>query len=104
MIRRPPRSTLSSSSAASDVYKRQPHCRLVGAAVEILHRHDPFTAGPADDTAGVEGRAYRRKVLGGIGLTQRAADRAAVADHGVGDHPFGVAENREHRGEFGGLK
>ena len=25
MIRRPPRSTLSSSSAASDVYKRQPH-------------------------------------------------------------------------------
>src|SRR5674536_314560 len=29
MIRRPPRSTLSSSSAASDVYKRQPHIRTV---------------------------------------------------------------------------
>src|SRR5664280_3068165 len=28
MIRRPPRSTLSSSSAASDVYKRQIWCRL----------------------------------------------------------------------------
>src|SRR5664280_3439363 len=28
MIRRPPRSTLSSSSAASDVYKRQVHGRL----------------------------------------------------------------------------
>src|SRR5674536_394894 len=28
MIRRPPRSTLSSSSAASDVYKRQALCRL----------------------------------------------------------------------------
>eukprot|EP00656_Telonema_subtile_P030711 TRINITY_DN33696_c0_g2_i2.p2 TRINITY_DN33696_c0_g2~~TRINITY_DN33696_c0_g2_i2.p2 ORF type:complete len:101 (-),score=12.60 TRINITY_DN33696_c0_g2_i2:127-429(-) len=27
MIRRPPRSTLSSSSAASDVYKRQTPCR-----------------------------------------------------------------------------
>src|SRR5665648_648402 len=27
MIRRPPRSTLSSSSAASDVYKRQPQFR-----------------------------------------------------------------------------
>src|SRR5664280_3851438 len=29
MIRRPPRSTLSSSSAASDVYKRQPPHRIV---------------------------------------------------------------------------
>ena len=34
MIRRPPRSTLSSSSAASDVYKRQPMGRL-GTAEEI---------------------------------------------------------------------
>src|SRR5674536_271787 len=31
MIRRPPRSTLSSSSAASDVYKRQVHRRRVSA-------------------------------------------------------------------------
>src|SRR5664280_3503193 len=30
MIRRPPRSTLSSSSAASDVYKRQFHNRAAG--------------------------------------------------------------------------
>ena len=29
MIRRPPRSTLSSSSAASDVYKRQALCRVI---------------------------------------------------------------------------
>src|SRR5664280_810081 len=29
MIRRPPRSTLSSSSAASDVYKRQVQCTLL---------------------------------------------------------------------------
>ena len=29
MIRRPPRSTLSSSSAASDVYKRQLLCRVI---------------------------------------------------------------------------
>ena len=42
MIRRPPRSTLSSSSAASDVYKRQPvddalsHARLAACdAVRI---------------------------------------------------------------------
>src|SRR5674536_399924 len=37
MIRRPPRSTLSSSSAASDVYKRQVHTevghRCIGARV-----------------------------------------------------------------------
>src|SRR5674536_204945 len=33
MIRRPPRSTLSSSSAASDVYKRQ---ELTGAAVTVI--------------------------------------------------------------------
>src|SRR5664279_6499998 len=35
MIRRPPRSTLSSSSAASDVYKRQVHagpCSVIGVA------------------------------------------------------------------------
>src|SRR5665648_6064 len=31
MIRRPPRSTLSSSSAASDVYKRQEKVRLMQA-------------------------------------------------------------------------
>src|SRR5664279_2310441 len=34
MIRRPPRSTLSSSSAASDVYKRQ-DLRLVGLALVV---------------------------------------------------------------------
>src|SRR5664280_3003641 len=36
MIRRPPRSTLSSSSAASDVYKRQPHLDLLALAVRLL--------------------------------------------------------------------
>src|SRR5665648_102889 len=42
MIRRPPRSTLSSSSAASDVYKRQvgalPDGEDLGVAVEAAHR------------------------------------------------------------------
>eukprot|EP00658_Telonema_sp_P-2_P043265 TRINITY_DN31203_c0_g2_i1.p1 TRINITY_DN31203_c0_g2~~TRINITY_DN31203_c0_g2_i1.p1 ORF type:complete len:185 (-),score=16.84 TRINITY_DN31203_c0_g2_i1:243-797(-) len=38
MIRRPPRSTLSSSSAASDVYKRQCH-RLLG---ELMVPHRQF--------------------------------------------------------------
>src|SRR5664279_2993179 len=40
MIRRPPRSTLSSSSAASDVYKRQPPCP---AAPPGAHDPDHWT-------------------------------------------------------------
>ena len=36
MIRRPPRSTLSSSSAASDVYKRQIHNLAVSSGTLIL--------------------------------------------------------------------
>ena len=39
MIRRPPRSTLSSSSAASDVYKRQsPHCSKSGSTSQKQQR------------------------------------------------------------------
>src|SRR5674536_341398 len=42
MIRRPPRSTLSSSSAASDVYKRQPpgwgRCVVTIGVFDGLHR------------------------------------------------------------------
>src|SRR5665648_1301848 len=37
MIRRPPRSTLSSSSAASDVYKRQDYQGLKGIATSLGH-------------------------------------------------------------------
>src|SRR5664280_1962606 len=36
MIRRPPRSTLSSSSAASDVYKRQQHGFVVGQGIQEI--------------------------------------------------------------------
>ena len=35
MIRRPPRSTLDRSSAASDVYKRQEHITLKEAAISL---------------------------------------------------------------------
>eukprot|EP00658_Telonema_sp_P-2_P051088 TRINITY_DN39113_c0_g1_i1.p1 TRINITY_DN39113_c0_g1~~TRINITY_DN39113_c0_g1_i1.p1 ORF type:complete len:156 (+),score=47.55 TRINITY_DN39113_c0_g1_i1:90-557(+) len=38
MIRRPPRSTLSSSSAASDVYKRQTHRKLQSPMVASRRR------------------------------------------------------------------
>src|SRR5674536_330490 len=36
MIRRPPRSTLSSSSAASDVYKRQCHCSKTTTLTPVI--------------------------------------------------------------------
>eukprot|EP00658_Telonema_sp_P-2_P058564 TRINITY_DN47075_c0_g1_i1.p1 TRINITY_DN47075_c0_g1~~TRINITY_DN47075_c0_g1_i1.p1 ORF type:complete len:121 (-),score=33.25 TRINITY_DN47075_c0_g1_i1:82-444(-) len=40
MIRRPPRSTLSSSSAASDVYKRQYQRRVRGQAPDMFASSD----------------------------------------------------------------
>ena len=53
MIRRPPRSTQSRSSAASDVYKRQDGVRIIGNArekaslisfhVDAAHPHDVVT-------------------------------------------------------------
>ena len=61
MIRRPPRSTLDRSSAASDVYKRQPqhHPTHPGHLVITnldVHRSRP-SAGPADQFAGIKQRA-----------------------------------------------
>ena len=49
-------------------------------------------------------RADGREVLGGVGLAERAADRAAVAHHRVGDHLLGVAEDREVAGQQVGLE
>ena len=46
MIRRPPRSTLDRSSAASDVYKRQPE--ILHAGCRSLDEKD-IVLGPADD-------------------------------------------------------
>ena len=50
--------------------------------------------GAADDDLRLGRRADGREVLGGVGLAQRAADRAAVAHDGVGDDLLGVAEER----------
>src|SRR5665648_405994 len=46
MIRRPPRSTLSSSSAASDVYKRQTLILLGAVFILIMEFTNPETLGP----------------------------------------------------------
>ena len=68
----------------------------------IVTTRSPASA--ADDAAGVERRADRGQVLGRVGLAQRAAERAAVAHDRVGDHPLGVAEDRERGGQLGGLQ
>src|SRR5664280_3827010 len=47
MIRRPPRSTLSSSSAASDVYKRQLAVRRKGERVPLAQPDDRRVVGLA---------------------------------------------------------
>ena len=52
MIRRPPRSTLDRSSAASDVYKRQHRAHAIAADVTLFARtetHDHETAVTTDD-------------------------------------------------------
>src|SRR5674536_304222 len=77
MIRRPPRSTLSSSSAASDVYKRQ-----LAAGRGAASEHQPQLL-PADRAAG----RPRPEQAPSCGRThplspylQRLAHRAAVAN------------------------
>src|SRR5450756_3118445 len=95
MIRRPPRSTQSRSSAASDVYKRQLDAELLVDDVELLALAADGVGG-----AGVEAHmATRAGVLGDRVADQRAAHlgRAAALDH-VGHHL--VAEVPQ-RGEHG---
>src|SRR6185436_12134053 len=64
----------------------------------------PLALGSADHDLGLDGGAYGREVLGGIGLAERAADGAAVAHDRVGDHVLGVAEDRVVLGQQLGLE
>src|SRR5664280_3914169 len=71
MIRRPPRSTLSSSSAASDVYKRQPRGAAPGGIVQ-----------PAIDADG-----GRRAAAGvALGRRLRVRDGGEEAQGGEANH------------------
>ena len=72
--------------------------------VEVLHPDDPLAVGAADHDLRLHGRADGRKVLRCIGLAERAADRAAVAHDGIGDHVLGVAKQRQVLGEQLGLQ
>ena len=85
MVRRPPRSTLDRSSAASDVYKRQGHRRVA--------------VPPRDDGAAVDGQqvAGAQNALTGDAVHHLLVDRRAegmpVARHlGEGRTPAVVAD------------
>src|SRR5665648_1300593 len=96
MIRRPPRSTLSSSSAASDVYKRQ-----VAVVRLVVDHHDvplvaELAAHAADHLVGGLGEGALR---GGVAAGQQALGQPAGRDllaqqEGVkvGDHDLGAVE------------
>ena len=81
-----------------------PTAVVYGPDVEILHRDRARALGVTDHDVGPDRRADRGQVLGCVGLAQRAADRAAVADDGVGDHGFRVPEDREAAREEVGLQ
>src|SRR5674536_254542 len=103
MIRRPPRSTLSSSSAASDVYKRQVEQQEVGVADEEREQAEPaaFAAGQhlhaLLDLVGAELKAaqesarlllvvadqWQHRLETGVGLGQLTALLRVVGDPGV---------------------
>src|SRR5674536_286381 len=76
MMRRPPRSTLSSSSAASDVYKRQ----LLGAGFSV----------PRRDDVRLEGVGHRRVHQHGVDVGHRAdgvqVHRRPLLGHRYGEH------------------
>ena len=69
------------------------------ADVELVHADDALARGAADHDRGLECRADRGQVLRGVRLAERAADRAAVADYRIGDHPLGFAEDRKALGQ-----
>ena len=70
MIRRPPRSTLDLSSAASDVYKRQGHA----IAVREARRARAEAAG----AAGARGRGVRRDRAGAVSYTHLRAHETVL--------------------------
>src|SRR5664280_3786722 len=71
MIRRPPRSTLSSSSAASDVYKRQgPRTRHHIGVVE------PTIGGASQNRIGMQ--RHRMLLAGGVGAVTNSRSKATL--------------------------
>src|SRR5678815_5047852 len=108
MIRRPPRSTLDRSSAASDVYKRQGRERLEGDAASVHHgggHHD----GPAALEPGALAERGRGAIAEGRRLDRAACAQArlvALLERAVGEQPLrrelaGDAEAKERAAGHG---
>src|SRR5664279_6625341 len=83
MTRRPPRSTLSSSSAASDVYKRQLQHRTViagGQALRMLQGDRPGGAGLPRGLLVSDAEVLRERRVDGVAAESRAQRVGADAD------------------------
>src|SRR5674536_110646 len=111
MIRRPPRSTLSSSSAASDVYKRQgagPH-RAADRGAGGVHRGGAPAAGrAAADPAGpgpdrAHGSVRRHLRPAAQRLLRAALDAVDAAVPGVAARPPGRGSDPDPAGGPGAV-
>jgi hypothetical protein len=72
--------------------------------VELGHVDDALAGGPGDDDLRPQDVAHGGEVLRRVGLAQRAADRAAIADDGIGDDLLGVVHDREEPPDQVGLQ
>ncbi len=68
--------------------------RLEEAGEALGDRQRALAAGAANDELGVEREQDRRRVGGGVGVRDRAADRAAVPHLRVADRADGLGEDR----------
>ena len=81
MIRRPPRSTLSSSSAASDVYKRQTPSSGADVAFKVLNRNINLILLNVETEATI-----------GLALNKEAEKNNTIVTVGDGDEPVAAVE------------
>src|SRR5674536_381160 len=94
MIRRPPRSTLSSSSAASDVYKRQPPTRTVPGSGRMRRRRRSTRSSPPAGPPSRH-RVQQRGQLSPSLRLQRLHRGAVTGDRGC-DRGHVLRAQREH--------
>ena len=88
----PPPARSGTLTSVSSPRRRRPSCR--GRRGTRPSR--PFARrSAADHDRRLDRGTDGGEILGCVGLAERAADRAAVADDRIGDHGLGVAEDRE---------
>ena len=66
----------------------------IEAREELRRPYPPLARGGARDNGGLEGHAAGRQLGGGVGVGERAADGAAVADGGMGNQRYGLGQQR----------